>query len=239
MAKSFDIQNYDESINIAEIKVIDKIDDNYEEKLAQYQKDTIGWNKKHPPIPMLPPNNFTEFNTEIIEVFKGKLTKRIIKLRATDKNSSCYWEPEIGKKYIFYFGEKTDNEETEVIEIGGCQRRIRVDSKNYSSEIKALRIFKEKKQGEFKIDQSNLANSSDKTYYSIKGKFKNGRRHGKWILAEPISYSKSKKEPRKKVLILKYINGKLKTIKYFRPNNNHVKNHFTRRWIYYYEERKL
>ncbi len=89
MTKSFDIQNYDESINIAEIKVIDKINDDYEERLAQYQKDTIGWNKEHPPIPMLPPNNFTEFNIEVIEIFKGNLKKGRTELRATEKNSSC------------------------------------------------------------------------------------------------------------------------------------------------------
>jgi len=238
MTESFDIQVYDESSNIAEIKVIDKIDDGYEERLAKYQNDTIGWNKEYPPIPMLPPNNFTEFNVEVIEVFKGNLKKGKIKLRVIDKNSSCYWEPKTEKSYIFYFGERIDQKGIELIQIGGCQRRIRTDSNNYLSEANALRIFKDKNQGKFVVEQSDLINPPNKPYFSVKGKFKNGKRHGKWIIAEPIGYSKKETKHQEKVLILKYKNGKLMAVKYFKPNNNHTENYFIRHWKYYYEERK-
>ena len=239
MTRSFDIQIYDESNNIAEIKVIEKVKDDYEERLTQYQKDTIGCRKIYPPIPFLHLNDFTEFNVEVIEVFKGNLRKGKMKLRTTDKNSSCYWEPKIGNNYIFYFGKVIDRKGRELIEIGECQRRIRTDSKEFSSETTALRILKAKKQGRFRIEQSDLTNSSNKPYFSVKGKFKNGKRHGKWILAEPISYSKTDTEYQEKILILKYKNGKLISVKHLKTNNSRIKNYFSRHWKYYYEEKKL
>ena len=64
--KSFDFENYDRSTDIVEIKVIEKIEDDYKDRLVQYKKDTTGWDKAYPPIPLYPPNNFTEFNVEVI-----------------------------------------------------------------------------------------------------------------------------------------------------------------------------
>lgn len=239
LAESFNLEYYDESINIAEIKIIAKLKDNYEARLAQYKIDTMNWDKEYPPPPILPPNNYSEFRIEVIEVFKGNLNKSINKLRADEKNSSCYWEPEVGKSYIFYLGEILLIKGDEIGEIQGCQRRIRNDNKNYKLEIEALKILKEKIEGKFKINQSELASDFDKPYISVSGRFKNGNRHGKWIIAEPIINSKGETPPEKKVLILRYRNGNLISVKYFEPYNNFVANYFTRNWKHYYEEKKL
>jgi hypothetical protein len=239
LTESFNLQFYDQSENIAEIKVIEKLDNNYEDQLAQYQKDTIGWNEEYPPMPFLPPNDYAEFRIEVVEVFKGDLKKSITKLWAIEKSSSCYWEPKIGERYIFYFVKTKEENEIFHVEIAGCQKRIWPDAKNYNSEVEALRLFKEKKEGTFAIDQSILINSLEESYFSIKGKFKNEQRHGKWTLAEPISYSNSQTEPRKSVLILKYKNGILKSVKYFEPNDNHAGNNFSWYWKEYYDERKV
>ncbi len=237
--ESFSLNRYDESVNIVEIEVLEKIKDDYEDRLAKFKVDTINWNKKHPPLPLLPPNNYTEFKIAIVEVFKGKINKSTIKLRANERNFSCYWEPKIGKNYIFYLGETTMIGKNETVEIFGCQRTIRFDSKNYETEKNSLKILKEKEHGRFKIDQSVLMKNPNKKYISMRGKFRNGRRHGRWIIAEPISYSKMETIPQEKVLVLRYKNGNVISVKYFEPKNEHIKYYFTRIWRNYYDEKKL
>lgn len=239
MVNSFDLSDFDESINIAEIKVLEKLKGDYEIRLAQYKIDTTNWDKEYPPPPLRPPDDYSEFQIEVIEIFKGSLNLSIIELRATGKYSSCYWEPEVGKTYIFYFGELLTERDNEIVEIGGCQRRIRNDSKNFNSEVEALKTFKEKRSGKFEIDQSDLINDLDRPYISIRGRFKKGKRFGRWIIAEPIIYSKDIKQPRKKLLVLRYKDGNLISIKFFEPNNAQMNNYILRRWKYYYEEKKL
>lgn len=234
MAQSFDLKYYDESTCIVAIKVIEKLKDDYEDRLAQYEKDTMNWDKEYPPVPFPPPDDYADFRIEVIKVFKGNLDKSVVNLRANGKNSSCYWEPEIGTNYIFYLDEMLTND---IVEVKECQRRIKNNSANYDSEIDALKILGAKKNGTFRIDQSSLSGNQDESYFSIKGKFRNGKRHGKWIVAEPKIYSKEQVEPRRKVLVLKFKNGYLMSVKYNEPNNKYTE-HFTRRWKYYYEEKQ-
>lgn len=235
MIQSFDLKDYDESTHIAEIKVIEKLEDDYENRLAQYEKDTMNWDKEYPPIPLAPPNDYTDFRIEIIEVFKGNLDKSVVNLRANEKNSSCYWEPEVGKSYIFYLEEVLT--EDKIVEVRGCQRRIRNDSENYDSEIEGLEILGAKKDGIFKISQSSLSDNQDEPHFSIKGKFRNGKRHGKWTIAESQIYSKDQVQLGRKVLVLRFKNGYLMSVKYDKPNNKYAE-HFTRHWEYYYEEKR-
>jgi len=235
MVESFDLEDYDKSMYIAEIKIIEKSEDDYDYRLAQYEKETANWDEEYPLAPFPPPNNYTEFRIEVIEVFKGNLNKSVVSLRANEKNSSCYWEPEVGANYIFYLEEVlTDNK---IVEVRGCQRRIRNDNENYDSEIEALKILGAKKDGAFKIDQSNLLDNQGEPYFPIKGKFKNGKRHGKWIIAEPKSYSKDQVQLGRKVLVLRYKNGHLMSVKYDQSKDKYAE-YFTKYWEYYYEEKR-
>ena len=237
--ESFNLHCYDNSSNIVEIKIIEKVHENYDERLEQYHIDTTNWNIGEPPIqPIRPPNTFVEFTIEIIKVYKGEVKMTTRTLRANDLNTSCHWEPEVGMSYIFYLGSTTINNNDETIEIFGCQRRIRTDNKNYNSEIMALTILKDKKDGKFKVDQSELSKNLNQKFISIQGEFRNGKRHGKWKIAEPINLN-TKTTPTNNAITLEYKDDYLKCIKLKEISNKHINTNFIRPWYEYYNERIL
>ncbi|WP_338393353.1 hypothetical protein [Fulvitalea axinellae] len=217
------------SETIVEVKVIEK-KDNCEATLNQ--KDSIGEFDIFTQLL----NDFTEFEIEIVEVFKGDINKSITTLRASDINSSCFWEPEVGKSYVLYTGKTINSADGNILEIEGCQRRIRNDQTNYTSEIQALKILKDKKEGFFIVDQSELLNQKKGYYITLKGSHKNGQRHGKWVLAEPINYSNSSAKVKSRIFVLKYKHGKLFFAKHFEPNNSFAKNYYMARWKFFFNK---
>ena len=235
--RSFNLYSYDESINIIELLITEKVKSDYEARKAQYEIDTTNWNKAKRPKPFSPLPNYTDFEIEIIEIYKGKANPKITKLRASGLNSSCYWEPKIDESYIFYLDEIEFENGVEYIEISTSPRLLNVKTSYYHSEKVAIKLLEAKSEGKFKINPSNLCSEIGK-YFPVQGKFKNGKRHGKWIIAEPVNRSsRCKIKPQKKVLVLNYKKGNLIFINYFSPKNENGEWNFVFFLESYYSER--
>lgn len=228
---SFDLYNYDASINVAEIRILEKLGNESDEN------EILNLNDLLPLQPII--NDYTEFRIEINEVYKGNIDQKTILLKVRDKKSNCYWEPEVGVSYIFYMGESDFEEGEKLLQIEGCQRRLKNNSNNYTTEKNILSILKAKNNGKFEANQGELIENVIEDYISISGSHKSGKREGKWIVNEPIDFGKNKPQLKRIVLILKYRHGDLKAVKYSEPTNMHLANAFTRRWKFYYEEKLL
>ncbi|MEM6380758.1 MAG: hypothetical protein AAF705_21425 [Bacteroidota bacterium] len=197
---SFDLLEYHWASHILEVRILKEIPDDYEERLAQYQQDTMGWDKPFPPVPFpLRNTRYVDFEIEIVESFKGVLKSSIIRLRA-DWGSSCAWELEVGETYIFYFVEPEIEEDISFLEVAACQRKVKIDEDHYASEIKALRLLKNTKEGSFVIDQSELLTTKGQSYKPVKGFLKNGKLHGKISITEPLFYSNRNENPLETIL---------------------------------------
>lgn len=217
MTESFDLKDYDEAINIIEIEIKGKC------------KEPIQEEETYPPAL---PSMFSLFDIEIRTIYKGDLTPVPVRLKI-NKKSSCYWEPIVGNTYILYLKKQEMASEIETV---GCFRKISVKAKNYTSEAKALRLLQAKKEGKFIIDQTDLLLNPKQPYYSVKGAFKKGVRHGTWIIAEPIVYSTTKYQPISLVIRLKYRNGQLKSVKQYVTNDLElVTSHHISTWFVYFD----
>lgn len=96
-SESFSLEEYDNAETIVELEIISKNTTDYERLITDYLKDTISY---PPREPLIQPSQ-TDFVVRVLSLFKGDI-KNITVLSAQDLGSSCYWEPEVGKKYIFY-----------------------------------------------------------------------------------------------------------------------------------------
>ena len=238
--ESFNLGAYDHSKIIVEVEILKKMDDGYEKLKKAHEEEALNWNKPYPQLPLIPPYNYSDFEIAVKEVYKGNLNLNRTILRAGDKNSSCYWEPEVNNTYIFYLAKSITEDGIEVLDSPSvCNRKINSLSKNYHSEKKALNFFKNKPEGKFKINQKELIpeNLKIKEFIVIEGAFKNGQRNGIWKLIEPIGYFNDKVVSNKVILSLSYENGKLLGIEEFQPINELVSSYFLRIWRMNFENK--
>lgn len=227
MTRSFSLFYYDVVPNVVEMKIVKKLPPT----VIEEYKDLI---------------THTEFEIEIIEVFKGNINKEYKTLRVVQMGwTSCNWMPEVGTQYLFYLGDNFadtnqffDNplKNKGVFESTfGCQRSLESEGTDYHSEIKALRTIRDKTRGKFKIDQSSLFDSGKRNYFSIRGQMKNGKRHGKWILAEPRIYRSKEIDLKSKVIEILYKHGEVISVTQHPYNEGYERGSFIRRWKQYYE----
>jgi len=213
---SFSLSAFDRFPNIVEMKIIKELP-------SSETKDPFGF-------------EYSGFEIEVLEVFKGKIELELKKLSVYGGFSSCDWIPKAGSQYLFYLGENNSETEGMFATRMGCQRRFVTDDSESKSEIEALRIIRDKTNGKVKIDQTILLEEPGKqNYYSVIGKMKNGKRHGKWILAEPLNYSRSDFSPQSKVIEIKYRLGEVVSVIHHPYKEERDREKFAERWNQYYE----
>lgn len=224
--ETFSLYQYDISSIIIALEVLEKKDNGYEQLVEQYRKDTVNWNKPyHPPLP--PRNNYVDFYIKVEKLYKGSIHSAEIILRAEGKNSSCYWEPQIGKRFIMYLDQSINENGSEIIEVGTCYRIIESTDPNYDTDKKALEIFQTKKRGKVNLTINQK--------FILKGKFRKGKRHGTWKIYEPLEFLTDNEENR--VLSLSYKKGKLLEVKQYKSRDRHLNINFIRHWNRYHKNR--
>lgn len=236
MTESFNFFAYTEARNIIEVDIISesKIED-YQTKLNKYRKLINDWKEDTPPpLPPPPPDEFITQNVRVRTLFKGN-NVQVNSIRIYDIESSCFWKPTVGEKYILYLGEiLTLSKNKQVYVLSGCQRRINSKSNNFNSEKRVLKKIKDKKSNRFIIDQSELIPEMDRRFIVLKGRFKNGKIHGKWIIGEPIIGEEKSESKALKFFRLYFRNGKLKKIRSLDKSkikgNSQMKEYYLRSW---------
>ena len=155
------------------------------------------------------------------EVYKGEIHSDTLFLNFVGKHSSCYWEPEIGKSYIFTFDTiRIDSwwllePELElmypaIFPNDRISSNEFIDLFNFNKRI--LRLLKNPPEnGQLKVVKEQSTELWPFQYSAFSGNYKNGERHGVWKIYEPYE-SSSPNTPNYKYRVaisLTYKNGKL------------------------------
>lgn len=176
----FNLVQYDFYTHIFEVKIEAKYEP--KRKIKGFDIDTL----QPPPAPY-EFDFFDGYTISMIEVFKGDPANLSENIMSFANNSSCSWQPEVGKTYIFYatgFGG-----------IDSCNRKLikKNDNKAYEEEKSILRVLK---------NTPDTVHITSGTTPLIKGAHINGKRDGVWNI-----YSGDKKN--KLMLTLTYKKGAL------------------------------
>jgi hypothetical protein len=235
--ESFNLMNFDMAENIIEVEILSKKTNDFVGLNKGNYVDTLNFDKTNPqpPLPNFSPL-YNDFNIKIITFHKGNKCK-IDVLRTENLTSSCYWEPVVGEKYIFYLGKILIENQSNILNIQGCHRRLGSTNSSYKSEKKILKFLAKKNNGKFQIYQKRHKKNQEIKHVIFEGAFQNKKRNGIWVLYEPVKFEeKNVKEP-KKVLILSYNDEIIKTLEYLTPTDKFIHTAFTSNWRFYYKEK--
>lgn len=213
-SESFNLAEYDWSVNILTVYILSKVDNNYDDELKEYEKLKLNWNESYPIYPMYPRPMHNEVVAEILEIFKGKLKKRRIILRSED--DSCSWIPKIGETYLLYLGKTHTNKGYEFINVNACTRKVNRDQSSFMKEKNALIQLSNNLDGDIKIDWISNINGYALNHILVQGKISNGQRIGNWIISEPVHLQKRDTILNDSFLVLNYEFGELKYIPHWK-----------------------
>ncbi|MEL7251130.1 MAG: hypothetical protein AAFZ63_04840 [Bacteroidota bacterium] len=166
----FDYYAYDAAVLVIELEVLDKLPEAQELPAPPSQTDRPG-----PPRPPVPPQSYETFHIKPLHVFKGELGD-INLLRTLNRNSSCYWAPKVGDRFLLYVERVTTAEEESYLIISdACQRHLFPEYQHYQSEIAALQQLQNANNGRFRIESPS---GNDRPL--VEGRFRKGKPVGQW-----------------------------------------------------------
>ena len=226
---SFDLMIYDQAVHVVELRIEKETEKDFNQAINQYRKDTTAYG---PDSFEMPSKKFDQYEVSIVEVLKG--SPGVIKeLRYMDLDSDCHISLMPGRNYIIYF--HTDSMlKNGIGELHYCDRRLQGGTERYQSELAILKLFKEKPTGPFYIDQSDIIDGMDR-WILIEGSFKDSKRHGKWVIYEPIVTGQPPSSRPEKMMVIKYKLDEAYYYDYFPPSNRWKQHYLTEPYIEFYK----
>ena len=166
----FDYFAYNSAVLVLELEVMEKLPEPVQEPSLPSQSEILS-----PPKPPLPPRDYEIFRIKPLQVFKGDIGD-IDLLRTLNRNSSCYWAPQPGDRFLLYVEWLGTNDgESFLVFTDACQRHRYPEFQYYQAEIAALQQLQQTKNGSFVIEDPSENNRP-----LLEGRFRNGKPSGKW-----------------------------------------------------------
>ena len=179
----FDYFVYNAALIVVELEVLEKLP---EPVVATSVPSEL--NSPAPPKPPMPPRYHEDFRIKPLRLFKGDI-ENVNLLRTLNRNSSCYWAPEPGDRFLLYVERiVTDDEASYLIISDACQRHLSPAYEYYQSETAALQQLQAAANGPFVIEDPAVGNRP-----LLKGRFRKGKPVGRWSVYD--LYDPSNSEP--------------------------------------------
>lgn len=213
----FDYFVYKASLMVIELEVLDKLPEPQEEPAQPSQPAIPG-----PPKPPVAPQYYETFHIKALRVLKGEIGD-IHLLRTLNRNSSCYWVPKVGDRFLLYVERVTTaKEESYLIISNACQRHLFPEYQYYQSEIAALQQLQNANNGRFGIESPS---GNDRPL--VEGWFRKGKPVGQWKVYD--LYDPTNSEP---LVRFRMRAGKISKMRWTRKTLLPASQHYVISWRY-------